>query len=451
MWKEPASILTSRLKTLYARESTLGITLLIVVAVAMAWANSPWWESYQELWEMELSIGFGDTVLSEPLLRWINDGLMAYFFFLIGLEIKGEVIGGSMRGQRRSSLCLLAAITGMIVPAAIYLAVNWRGEGMSGWGIPMVTDIAFAVGLLTLAGSRIQESSGILLKAIATIDDIGAILIIAFFLSADIEAGRLAVAGGYLAVMVAGNLLGIRSFWFYLIVGGLGLWVALLLSGIHATLAGFLTALTIPAGTRLTDQAYRENMRGYIRAFGKTHSAAGPMLSKEQAKLIQEVIYDSKKALPPLQRVEENIRPFVHYGVLPLFALANAGVRLEGNFWEMLTHPVSVGVVLGLFLGKFGGIYLFCRALRASGLGTLPQGTSMKEIGGVGLMAGIGFTMSIFIAELALEDPYLIRVAKIGVLVGSALSAIFGILWLRRIGSTENAAGDPHGSSAEGN
>jgi NhaA family Na+:H+ antiporter len=432
---------------LYARQSTLGITLLIVVVLAMAWANSPWWESYYSLWETEISFGFGNMTISEPLLRWINDGLMAYFFFLIGLEIKREVIGGSVQGQQRSALCLVAALAGMLVPAAIYLAINWGGEGMSGWGIPMVTDIAFAVGLLTLAGSQIQESSGILLKAIATIDDIGAILIIAFFLSADIEAGRLAVAGGYLAIMVAGNLLGIRSFWFYLIVGGLGLWVALLLSGIHATLAGFLTALTIPANTQLTDRAYRENMRGYIRAFGKTHSATGPMLSKEQANLIQEIIYDSKKALPPLVRVEENIRPFVHYGVLPLFALANAGVRLEGNFWEMFTHPVSLGVIAGLFLGKVGGIFLFCRVLRATGLGKLPPGTTMKEIGGVGLMAGIGFTMSIFIAELALEDPYLIGVAKIGVLVGSALSAIFGILWFRSIGRPANPAEEATGTT----
>lgn len=432
MRKEPVTLLTSRLRKLYDMESSLGITLLAVVVIAMAWANSPWAEGYHHLWETTLTIGFENYQISEPLHRWINDGLMAYFFFLIGLEIKQELIRGYLSGQSTSILCWMAALAGMLVPALVYLMINWGEEGEAGWGIPMVTDIAFAVGFLTLAGNQIHKGSRKLLRAIATLDDIAAILIIAFFLSTEIEARSLMAAGAYLAIMVTGNLLGVRSFWFYLIFGTLGLWVALLLSGIHATLAGFLTALTIPAGTRLTEKAYRENMRGHIREFGRLHPAVGPMLSKEQVELVQQVIEDSKKALPPLQRVKENIRPFVHYGVLPLFALANAGVTLEGNLWDMLLHPVSLGVILGLFLGKFGGIYLFCWTLRATGLAVMPEGITLKEIGGIGFMAGIGFTMSIFIAELALQDPYLLSVAKVGVLAGSLLSGVCGILWLRR-------------------
>jgi NhaA family Na+:H+ antiporter len=429
--KDPAAILTSRIKMLFSREISLGITLLLMVILAMAWANSPWSDSYHKLWKTQLTIGFEDFMITESLHRWINDGLMAYFFFLIGLEVKREFISGALSTAKKAALPLVAAIGGMLLPAVLYLAFNWNGPGASGWGISMATDIAFAVGLLTLAGAHIGQPSKTFLKAVATADDIAVILIIAFFLSSGVEPSNLIVGGVYFGLMVVGNLLGVRSFWFYLILGTLGLWVALLLSGIHATLAGFLTALTIPARTSLTERAFRERMVKHIRAFNQTLFTGGPFLSRKQVNLIQEIIYDSKHALPPLQRVEDNIRPFVHFGVLPLFALCNAGVTIEGDLWEMLTHPVSLGVITGLVLGKFGGIFLVSKALVASGMGELPMGSSWKELAGLGLMAGIGFTMALFIAELALEDPFLVKAAKLGILAGSLISGVLGIVWLR--------------------
>lgn len=429
--KDPAAILTSRIKMLFSREISLGITLLLMVILAMAWANSPWSDSYHKLWKTQLTIGFEDFMITESLHRWINDGLMAYFFFLIGLEVKREFISGALSTAKKAALPLVAAIGGMLLPAVLYLAFNWNGPGASGWGISMATDIAFAVGLLTLAGAHIGQPSKTFLKAVATADDIAVILIIAFFLSSGVEPSNLIVGGVYFGLMVVGNLLGVRSFWFYLILGTLGLWVALLLSGIHATLAGFLTALTIPARTSLTERAFRERMVKHIRAFNQTLFTGGPFLSRKQVNLIQEIIYDSKHALPPLQRVEDNIRPFVHFGVLPLFALCNAGVTIEGDLWEMLTHPISLGVITGLVLGKFGGIFLVSKALVASGMGELPMGSSWKELAGLGLMAGIGFTMALFIAELALEDPFLVKAAKLGILAGSLISGVLGIVWLR--------------------
>ncbi|MFZ9003261.1 MAG: Na+/H+ antiporter NhaA [Robiginitalea sp.] len=431
MKTEPASILTSRIKMLFSREISLGITLLLMVILAMAWANSPWSDLYHGLWKTRLTIGFDDFKITESLHRWINDGLMAYFFFLIGLEVKREFISGALSTPKKAALPLVAAIGGMLLPAVIYLSLNWDGPGASGWGIPMATDIAFAVGLLTLAGAHIGQPSRTFLKAVATADDIAVILIIAFFLSSGVEPSNLVVGGVYFGVMVAGNLLGVRSFWFYLILGTLGLWVALLLSGIHATLAGFLTALTIPARTSLTERSFRERMLKHIRAFNQTLFTGGPFLSRKQVDLIKEIIYDSKQALPPLQRVEDNIRPFVHFGVLPLFALSNAGVTIEGDLWGMLMHPVSLGVIAGLVLGKFGGIFLISRALLATGLGELPKHSNWKQIAGLGFMAGIGFTMSLFIAELALDNAYLVEVAKLGILAGSLISGVLGIVWLR--------------------
>ncbi|MEJ2583497.1 MAG: Na+/H+ antiporter NhaA [Robiginitalea sp.] len=431
MKKEPAVVLSSRIKRIFSHDISLGIILLGMVVIAMVWANSPWADTYHQLWKTKLTIGFESFQITESLHRWINDGLMAYFFFLIGLEVKREVISGALSTPRKAALPIISALGGMIFPATLYLAFNWNGPGAPGWGIPMATDIAFAVGLLTLAGAYVKQSSRTFLKAVATVDDIAAILIIAFFLSSGTDPTDLIAAAVFFGIMVAGNLLGIRSFWFYLILGVLGLWVALLLSGIHATLAGFLTALIIPATTRLTEHDFRKRLQQNTAAFDETRFTGGPLLTPQQVKLIQDIITDSKMALTPLQRVEDNIAPFVHFLVVPLFALSNAGVTLEGNLLEMLTHPVALGIIAGLFLGKFGGVYIFGRVLVKSGFGVLPEGGSWRQIGGLGFMAGIGFTMSLFIAELALEDPYLLRIAKIGVLTGSLISGISGILWLR--------------------
>ena len=431
MKKSPADWLTHNLKALFRKESSLGMLLLLCIGLALLWANSPWQESYFRLWERQLTIGIEGYTIAASLHLWINDGLMAYFFLLIGLEIRREFLSGALSGAGRAALPLFAALGGILFPALIYLAFNWGKAGAAGWGIPMATDIALSVGLLTLAGWRVARPSRTFLTAMATADDIVAILVIAFFLSAQIDTRSLLAGGFYFALMLGGNFLGVRSFWFYFVIGTLGLWVALLLSGIHATLAGVLAAFTIPANTRITGKAYQEHLLEHTRAFDQAGPRHDRLLSRGEVEAIQEIIHASKQALTPLQRVEENIRPFVHYGVLPLFALANAGVPLQGAWGNLFTHPVSLGIIIGLVAGKAGGIFLTARAAVALGVGQLPEGSSWRQISGLGLMAGIGFTMSLFIAELALEDPALLRIAKIAILAGSALSAALGLLWFR--------------------
>jgi NhaA family Na+:H+ antiporter len=426
-----ADRLTSGVKSLFRKESSLGMLLLISIATALLWANSPWKESYFGLWDQQLTIGVEGYSITASLHLWINDGLMAYFFLLIGLEIRREFLSGALSGAGRAALPLFAALGGILFPAFIYLAFNAGTEGAAGWGIPMATDIALSVGLLTLAGRFVARSSRTFLTAMATADDIVAILVIAFFLSAEIDTRSLLAGGFYFLLMLGGNFLGVRSFWFYFVIGTLGLWVALLLSGIHATLAGVLAAFTIPANTRITGKAYQEHLLQHTRAFDQARPRQDRLLSQDEVEAIQQIIQASKQALTPLQRVEENIRPFVHYGVLPLFALANAGVPLQGAWDNLFTHPVSLGILLGLVAGKAGGIFVMARAAAASGLGQLPKETSWRQVLGQGLMAGIGFTMSLFIAELALEDEALLRIAKIAVLTGSALSACLGLLWFR--------------------
>jgi len=265
----------------------------------------------------------------------------------------------------------------------------------------------------------------------ATADDIVAILVIAFFLSAQIDTPSLLAGGFYFLLRLGGNFLGVRSFWFYFVIGTLGLWVALLLSGIHATLAGVLAAFTIPANTRITGKDYQEHLLEHTRAFDLARTRPDRLLSQGEVEAVQQIIHASKLALTPLQRVEENIRPFVHYGVLPLFALANAGVPLQGAWEDLFTHPVSLGIIGGLVVGKAGGIFFTTRAAAAFGAGQLPEGSSWRQVSGLGLMAGIGFTMSLFIAELALQDETLLRIAKTAILTGSALSACLGLLWFR--------------------
>ncbi|WP_445383675.1 Na+/H+ antiporter NhaA [Robiginitalea sp. IMCC43444] len=431
MKKAPIDRVARPVRKLFSKDIALGITLLITALIAMAWANSPWATSYHHLWETKLTIGFEGFKITESLHHWINDGLMAYFFLLVGLEIKREFISGELSTLRKASLPIAAAIGGMLLPALIYLGINWGGPGMKGWGIPMATDIAFAVGLIALAGKAVTSSGKTFLTAMATVDDIGAILIIALFLSSGINTDSLLAGGIYFGIMVIGNLLGIRNFWFYLIVGTLGLWVALLLSGIHATLAGVLAAFTIPARTKLSEIDFKTRLEEQKLRFEQSNFTDDPLLTSKQVEIINEIIKDGKRALTPLQRVEENIKPFVNYGVLPLFALANAGVSLQGNFLDMLLNPIALGVIAGLLLGKLGGVLLATRLTVKLGAGQLPSGTRWKEITGISLMAGIGFTMSIFIAELALEDPLQLQTAKLGIITGSVLSTLFGLGVLR--------------------
>ncbi|TDQ29363.1 Na+/H+ antiporter NhaA [Zeaxanthinibacter enoshimensis] len=411
--------------------TTLGTLLMIMVIIAMFWANSPWTTTYHQLFETKIAIGYEGFRIEETLRHWINDFLMAYFFFLVGLEIKREFIDGHLSTIRRASGPLIGALGGMILPALIFLAITWGTPAVAGWGIPMATDIAFAVGFLSLASGIVKRSGKPFLTALAAADDIGAILVIAFFLTTGIDMGNLLAALVYFLIMLGGNFMGIRNTWFYLIVGIFGLWVALLLSGVHATLAGILAALCIPARTKITEESYKEVLVSRSEQFASASVTPTGLLTAEQVKIIQGVIRDSKRALTPLQRIEKDIKPFVNFLVLPVFALANSGISLEGNLLKMITHPLSLGIMAGLVFGKLFGILTANYFASKLGLSQLPEGMNWKILAGLSSLAGIGFTMSLFIAGIVFKEPDMLAIAKIGVLAGSAISAILAISWLR--------------------
>jgi NhaA family Na+:H+ antiporter len=431
MIKNYAKRLSQYTQRLFTSGSSLGIILLVMVVIAMAWANSPWSHYYHELWTLKLTIGFEGSELTKSLHYWINDFLMAYFFFMVGLELKREFMVGELSTVKKAALPLVSALGGMLVPALLYALINYNGEGANGWGIPMATDIAFAIGLLALAGKAVSDSSKTFLTALAAADDIGAILIITFFLSSGLDLGNLLAAGIYFSIMLVGNLIGIRNVWFYFILGIFGLWIALFLSGVHATLAGVLAALCIPARSVISESTFVQRIKEKASQLYDTSFTDHKLLRENQVEIVTEIINDSKKILSPLQRLEQKVKPLVNYFILPLFALSNAGVTLKGDVLGMLLHPISIGIIAGLCLGKLIGIFGASALIVKSNLAKLPTGTNWSDIGGVSMMAGIGFTMSIFIAELSLTDERLLQIAKVGIITASVLSGSIGIAWFK--------------------
>jgi len=370
-------------------EASGGILLIGCMVVAIAWANSPWSASYFHLWHTDPTFGLAGRLLSKPLHFWINDGLMALFFLLVGLEIKRETLVGELASFRKAALPIAAALGGMIVPAVFYSLCNRGGPGASGWGIPMATDIAFALGVLALLGDRAPTSLKVFLAALAIADDIGAVLVIAFFYTAQISWISLGVGGLFFLALIAANRAGARHPLIYVALG-LGLWIAFLQSGIHATVAGVLLAITIPA-----------------RQPANSVNAESPML-----------------------RFEHALMPWNKYVIMPVFALANAGVLLGAGAARSIADPISVGVICGLVLGKPIGIVLFSWLATRSGIAAMLDGISWRQIVGVGLLGGIGFTMSLFIANLAFGDTPALETAKVGILAASVLSGLAGALVL---------------------
>jgi Na+:H+ antiporter, NhaA family len=376
-------------------EASGGVILLLAAIFALFLANSPLADLYGALLDTKLSIQVGALALDKNLLHWINDGLMAVFFFHVGLEIKRELVEGELSSVRQASLPAIGALGGMIVPALIYVALNHAdAKALHGWAIPTATDIAFAVGILALVGSRIPPALKIFLLALAIIDDLGAIIIIAFFYTSELSMAALSLAGVGIAILIALNRSGSTRTAAYVLAGIL-VWICVLKSGVHATLAGVITALAIPL--RETDPTGRIT--------GGTPFAA---------------------------KLQEHLHPWVNFGVLPLFAFANAGVSLSGVTLTSLTTPIPLGIALGLFLGKPIGVYLFSRSAIALGLGARPEGASWIQLFGVSILAGIGFTMSLFIGMLAFPDPAYAADIRLGVLMGSVSSAILGYLVLSR-------------------
>ena len=417
------------------QESFGGFLLIIATIIALTWANSGYNGQYHHIFhEIKAGFSLGEFELKFSLQHWINDGLMAIFFFMIGLEIKREVIAGELSTMKKASLPIAAALGGMLIPALIYVLFNFNNpQHLAGWGTPMATDIAFALGILSLLGNKVNINLKIFLTALAIADDLGAILVIALFYTETINLIQLINAGIFLAILMGANRLGVRRTTFYAIVGFLGVWLSFMFSGIHATIAGVLIALTIPVRTKITEKKYVEEVCMLVDEFGKAKPNDNAMLTREQSHLVSKISALSDDAQTPLQKLEHALHPLTAYLILPLFALANAGVHIEGNVMDMLFHPVALGIMAGLILGKFIGISLFSRLMVKFRLAVLPEGVTWKHIYGVGLLAGIGFTMSIFISGLAFADETMVEVAKIGIFAASFISAIAGLLVLNSI------------------
>ncbi|MFP4623348.1 MAG: Na+/H+ antiporter NhaA [Gemmatimonadota bacterium] len=419
----------------FKAESASGIVLLACAAIALIWANSPWAESYFQLWETHLVVGGGPIQLDYSLHYWINDALMAVFFFMVGLEIKREVLVGELASPKQAALPIAAAIGGMVVPAAIYVAFNAGTPEIRGWGVPMATDIAFALGVLALLGDRAPAGLKIFLAALAIVDDLGAVLVIALFYSGGIDWTMLMFAGITFIVFLGANRGGVRRPAIYL---GLGiiLWYFFLKSGVHATIAGVVSAIAIPARTRINVPDFVGAAREYLEHFEKDGirpDPAHPLTPRQESALAR--LEDAAEGVQsPLLAIEHAIVPWVAYGIMPLFALANAGVALEPEVLSGLTSPVVIGIALGLLVGKFVGIGIFTWAAVKLGLAGVPAGVRVQHFIGVGFLAGIGFTMSLFIAGLAFSGITL-ELAKVGILIASTVAGVIGYLLLRTAGN----------------
>jgi NhaA family Na+:H+ antiporter len=378
-------------------ESAGGLLLMAAAILALTIANSPVAESYTALLDLPLEVRLGTLELAKPLSLWINDGLMAVFFFLVGMELKREVLEGHLSSWREASLPAFAAVGGMLAPASFYAALNWgNAAAMKGWAIPTATDIAFALGVLSLLGKRVPTALKAFLLSVAIFDDLGAIIVIALFYTANLSLASLAVAGGLILVLVLLNRLGVTRIAAYVLVG-IPLWVAVLKSGVHATLAGVVLALFIP-----------------LRVSGDARDADAPE--------------------SPLRHLEHILHPWVAFGVLPVFAFANAGVPMTGLSIADVANPVPLGIVTGLFVGKQVGILALCWLATRLKLASLPGGVSWRQLYGAALLCGIGFTMSLFIASLATEqggDPTEFGLQRLGILIGTFLSGTVGYLVLR--------------------
>jgi NhaA family Na+:H+ antiporter len=408
-------------------ESSSGILMIAMTCIALVWMNSPWDKLYQALWEEGISVGLHGRPFERSLHFWINEGLMSLFFFVVGLEIKREILVGDLASFRRAALPVAGAIGGMVVPALIYISFNHGQPSASGWGIPMATDIAFVAGALAILGSRVPPALTIFLVALAIVDDLGAVVVIALFYSSGISVHFLGMAGVVLVGLIVSNILGFRSPLPYIVLGLL-LWLCVYLSGIHATVAGVLVAMTIPARSACDTHAFAQTANRAIREFK-------PQGEKGYLVLLDEGNQDAVRTLrsmvecviSPLHRIEEALHRWVAFLILPIFALANAGVSLtQIGFRELVTDSESMGIILGLFLGKQLGITAASWLAVKTGLAVLPSNMKLRHVYGGAILCGIGFTMSLFIAGLSFSHVELLERAKFSILLGSILSGLVG-------------------------
>jgi NhaA family Na+:H+ antiporter len=427
-----AGRLAKPLQRFLAIEAASSILLLAATLIALAAANSPWREAWDHFWHQRVALEVGSLELALSLGHWVNDALMAIFFFVVGLEIKREMTIGELASRERAMLPVFGALGGMLAPAGIYLLLQPGGPAAAGWGIPMATDIAFAVAALALFGRRVPAGLKVFLLALAIVDDLGAVTVIALFYTDEIWLSALFAAVLGLGLVYAMRIAGVRTYAPYFVLGA-GVWLAMLGSGIHATVAGVVLGLLTPVhalGERRTlIERLRERAEEAIGSIerGQSH-ARGPET------LLQEVRDLSREAQSPLEYLTHRLHPWVAFVVMPVFALANAGVTLDtGTLADPSGMRVGLAVALGLLIGKPVGILLFSLAAVRLGLAALPRGVGAGALLGAGLLGGIGFTMALFITALAFGDSPLASAAKVGVLAGSVLACVLGLLVLARV------------------
>jgi len=405
--------------------------LLLATVIALIWANSPWAEVYHHALHADVTVAVGSVNLTKSVHHLINDGLMGVFFFLVGLEIKRELLVGELSSARKAALPALAAVGGMLLPAALYVAINPEPPMRDGWGIPMATDIAFALGVLAVLGTRVPLGLKVMLTALAIVDDIGAVLVIAVFYTEQIAATSLVIGLVGVALSVVMARLGVRNGLVYFMVG-LVVWLAFLKSGVHATIAALLMAFTIPARTRINGARLAERLELALQRLREVGPPKDTGLnSPEQQHVIDDVASIRGAASAPLLDLEHALAPVVTFLVLPIFALANAGVSLEGVGLDALAGGIALGIMVGLVIGKTVGIFSFTWLAVRLGIADLPAGVRWGHVVGVGLLGGVGFTMALFIAGLAFDSAADLDAAKLGILVASAIAGIVGLLVLR--------------------
>jgi Na+:H+ antiporter, NhaA family len=420
-------------------EAASGILLFVAAAVALTWANSPWAESYGHLWHTPLGIRIGAFTFERTLEWFVNDGLMVLFFFVVGMEIRREVHHGELSEWRRAALPVAAALGGMLAPAGLYLLLAGEPAIRSGWGVPMATDIAFALGILTLLGKRVPAALRVLLLALAVIDDLGAIVVIALFYSSGIELSGLLVAGvGFLAILVMQRI-GVRTKWAY-VVPALMAWAGVYAAGIHPTIAGVIVGLMTPVRAWLGLDGFVTGIRGELKHIDQFE--AGHVPSHALAETLRNVDAARREAMSPAESLIERLHPWVAFGIMPLFALANAGVVVRAGALDASSWAVVAAVTVGLVVGKPLGVLLATGLALRLRIGVLPIGLTTRHLLVLGIVAGVGFTMALFIAQLAFTDPRLLAAAKLGVLGASAGATVLGLVLGGMLLAPSNVVGE---------
>ena len=413
------------------RETTGGLLLIAATIIALVLGNSQWADAYHHYLKDEFLFGLSEHfTFGLTIEEWINDGLMAIFFLVAGMELKREILVGELSSFKKASMPLLGALGGMVVPALIFVSFNSGTENINGWGIPMATDIAYSLGIIGLLGKRVPAQLKIFLVALAIADDLGAILVIALFYSNELSGLYLGSAASIFILLMLCNRFGVKNLLWY-ILGGVALWYCFLNSGVHPTIAGVLFAITIPVKPKLDSKLLKERTVRNVAELEKTDiDTRDPMQDIRQRKILKAIKKDTENSRPPLLKLENALIDFNAFFIIPIFAIANAGVRLDVSFLEVVSGSLGLGVLLGLAVGKVLGISLFSFIGEKLGIAELHFSLRWRHIIGMGMIAGIGFTMSLFITNMAFSDPELVKVSKISILIASLIAALVGITTL---------------------